>query len=245
MDSSQGKGEGDKTKKKENPTTQANQRGASQPQPPQTLNEMSRYYSDANLPTLESYFCSLSVADSSARQQNPFPDNRWTNGSSSSSSINGGAGDGPWNSNNGVFLNGNSQNVPYYSRGRYWASTNGYNSSWRRRSNQGSLNSHVSFGNPRMRSIASLAKDRSSSAELQRKISEGSKETIDVIFEGVIFHVCDLMVDPYGHHVIMKLMERCNSEQISRIVDVITQQQFRFVDICIDSFGYTPLINLC
>ncbi|CAN7091293.1 unnamed protein product [Brassica rapa subsp. narinosa] len=249
----------------QNPTPAANQLGATQLQPSQPqpnysrrfLDErLSRFPSGADLQTLESSFGSLSFADSSVP---PFLENRWTNGSSSSSSlqyqeINGPPGynayAGRWdsiyrnpNTNSGVFRNGYSQDVPSLSRGRQWGSNNGLgyvrnDSSWR--SNQGFLNNHdqsLYFGNPRTRSIASLAKDQSSSAELQRKISEGSKETIDVVFEGVIFHVCDLMVDPYGHHVLRKLMERCTSEQISQIVDVITQQQFLFVKICTDPVG--------
>ncbi|KAG2302372.1 hypothetical protein Bca52824_031023 [Brassica carinata] len=247
------------TAKEENPTL-VNQRGASQLQPPQSqpnphrlLDEgISRIYSGADLQTLESSFGSLSFTNSSAHQQNPFLNNRRTN-RSSSSSINGCVGsDGLWDSNNGVFLNRNSQDIPYYSRGHRWGSNYGLgsvrnnNSSWRR-SNQGFLNNHdpsMSFGNPRMRSIASLAQDQSSSAELQRRISQGSKETVDVIFEGVIFHICDLMVDPYGQHVVRKLMERCSPEQITQIVDAITQFQFRFVNICSDPVGALSVKSL-
>lgn len=270
MDSSGINNTNSESHEEQNPTP-VNQLGATQLQPSQPqpnysrrfLDErLSRFPSGADLQTLESSFGSLSVADSSVP---PFLENRWTNGSSSSSSslqyqeINGAPGYNAYaggsdsiyrNPNGGVFRNGNSQDVPPLSRGRHWGSNNGLgyvrnNSSWK--SNQGFLNNHdqsLYFGNPRTRSIASLAKDQSSSAELQRKISEGSKETIDVVFEGVIFHVCDLMVDPYGHHVLRKLMERCSSEQISQIVDVITQQQFGFVKICTDPVGYTPLINL-
>lgn len=255
MDSSGINNTNSESHEEQNPTP-VNQLGATQLQPSQPqpnysrrfLDErLSRFPSGADLQTLESSFGSLSVADSSVP---PFLENRWTNGSSSSSSSLQ-YQERYRNPNSGVFRNGNSQDVPSLSRGRHWGSNNGLgyvrnNSSWK--SNQGFLNNHdqsLYFGNPRTRSIASLAKDQSSSAELQRKISEGSKETIDVVFEGIIFHVCDLMVDPYGHHVLRKLMERCSSEQISQIVDVITQQLFRFVKICTDPVGYAPLINLC
>ncbi|KAG2276858.1 hypothetical protein Bca52824_059413 [Brassica carinata] len=270
MDSSGINNTNSESHEEQNPTP-VNQLGATQLQPSQPqpnysrrfLDErLSRFPSGADLQTLESSFGSLSVADSSVP---PFLENRWTNGSSSSSSslqyqeINGAPGYNAYaggsdsiyrNPNGGVFRNGNSQDVPPLSRGRHWGSNNGLgyvrnNSSWK--SNQGFLNNHdqsLYFGNPRTRSIASLAKDQSSSAELQRKISEGSKETIDVVFEGVIFHVCDLMVDPYGHHVLRKLMERCSSEQISQIVDVITQQQFGFVKICTDPVGALAVKSL-
>ncbi|CAH8390759.1 unnamed protein product [Eruca vesicaria subsp. sativa] len=247
--------------------TPANRRGASQqPQPsqPQPITPRSIFASAAaaELKALESSFGSLSFSGSrSVPHQNQFLANRWTNGSSSSSSpLNGGAGDvhhssGPSGFNyyyeqdfayEGplVYQNGNGT----YSKYSHWASdNNGFgsvmsNSSWRR--NQGSLNNSHSFGNPRMRSIASLAKDQGSSVDVQRKISEGSKETIDLIFEGVIFHFCELMVDPYGHKVLSDLMVRCSSEQISRIVDLITQRQFRFVNICTDPVGAISVKSL-
>ncbi|KAF8091835.1 hypothetical protein N665_0433s0004 [Sinapis alba] len=248
--------------------TPTNQQDASQSHPSQfqpnnthrSLRErLSRLPSVADLKTLESSFRSLSVVDSTVPHQTPFLENPWTNGSSSE--INGGAGDGvrvgvhrslyngyrgTWDDsinttrNNGAFLNGNSQGAfPYSSRNRHnWDSDNEFGP-W-----GSGYDPSPFYRNPRMRSIASLAKDPNSSAELQRKISEGSKETIDVVFEGVIFHVCDLMVDPYGHHVLRKLMERCSSEQITQIIDVITQLQLQFVGICTDPVGALSVKSL-
>lgn len=150
------------------------------------------------------------------------------------------------------FLNGNLRDVPYLSRNSFldqspWDSTNGYgssgiNNSWR--SNEGFVHNLAlppSLENARG-SIVSLAKDRVSCQQLQKIIAEGSRERIDMIFKDVIFHICDLMVDPFGHHVVQKLIEKCSTEQITQILDMVTQHQFLFVRICIDSLGYTLLI---
>ncbi|CAH2046770.1 unnamed protein product [Thlaspi arvense] len=135
--------------------------------------------------------------------------------------------------NNG-FLNGNSRDVSYFSRNRLmdqspWGSNNGFgsgiNDCWSR--NGGSSRA----------SIVSLAKQRDSSNVLQKKISEGTQETIDVIFNEVIYQICELMVDPFGNHVAQKLMERCSSEQITQILYLVTQHQYRFANICLDPIG--------
>lgn len=138
--------------------------------------------------------------------------------------------------NNAVF-NGNLRDVPYFSRAEQipWGSTNGVgiNKPWM--SNEVFGQNHA-LENGRG-SVVSLAKDRVSCLQLQKMIDEGSREMIDNIFKDVIFHICDLMVDPFGQHVIQKLIGKCSSKQITQIIDVITQHQFQFVRICIDPLG--------
>ncbi|ESQ44751.1 hypothetical protein EUTSA_v10003331mg, partial [Eutrema salsugineum] len=189
-----------------------------------------RFPNGVDLQTLASSLGNLSVRDPTVRQQNP---SLWSNGSSSSSPINGGGsaggGGGYWprsppyphretdsqqlmmseylqtlsiqndyvngGSLNGFLSGGDLREVPYLSRNRFLDQSRHHNG----------------FG-----SIVSLAKERDSSNELQKKICVGSKETIDIVFNEVVFHTCELMVDPFGHHVFQRLMERCSNEQISQ-----------------------------
>lgn len=85
----------------------------------------------------------------------------------------------------------------------------------------------------------SHAKNRVDYVELQNLIAEGSRDTIDKIFDELISHVCELMTDPFGHQVFQKLMEKCTNEQITRVLKTVTQQPNQFVRICGDSHGYT------
>ncbi|CAN8276963.1 unnamed protein product [Cochlearia groenlandica] len=115
-------------------------------------------------------------------------------------------------------------NVPYLSRNNSM-NNNVYND--------------VSASSP----IVSRAKDRVYSLILQNQILEGSKETIDELFDDLIIHAFELIVDPFGNGVIQSLMEKCSSQQISQILDLVTQNSFRFLAICNDSLG-TRVIQL-
>ncbi|XP_010462931.1 PREDICTED: pumilio homolog 15-like [Camelina sativa] len=97
--------------------------------------------------------------------------------------------------------------------------------------------------------ILSCAKDRLESRVLQDVIAKGSKETVDEIFDNLISHVCELMIDPFGHQVFQKLLEKCTVEQITRVLDTLTQQPHQFVRVCVDSHGshaiQALMQNLC
>ncbi|VVB01955.1 unnamed protein product [Arabis nemorensis] len=190
----------------------------------------SEYSLGVDLQTLESSFGRLSVFDSTARQQYPRQSNR-----SSNQML-----------NNGVF-NGNLRDVPYFSRNRFadqsprgYGAVAGINNPWMSGQNH-ALPPALENGRG---SVVSLAKDRVSCLQLQKMIHEGSRETIDKIFKDVIFHICDLMVDPFGQHVIQMLIEKCSSKQITRILDVITHHHFQFVRICIDPLGTRTIQTL-
>ncbi|KAG2269685.1 hypothetical protein Bca52824_064240 [Brassica carinata] len=90
----------------------------------------------------------------------------------------------------------------------------------------------------------SRAKNRVASVELQNVILEGSRDTVDKIFDELISHVCELMTDSFGHQVFQKLMEKCTNEQITRILDIVTQQPIQFVRICGDLHGTRAVQDL-
>ncbi|KAF8107911.1 hypothetical protein N665_0116s0116 [Sinapis alba] len=92
--------------------------------------------------------------------------------------------------------------------------------------------------------ILSRAKDVVVSTKLQKVILEGSRDTFDKIFDELISHVCELMIDPVGHQVFQKLIEKCNAEQTTLILDIVIQQPNQFVRICGDTHGTRAIQDL-
>lgn len=222
-------------------------RGASQLQlsqfQPDTLDEQPfRFPTGADVQTLDSSFAVLSL-----RHQNPsLLDNLRTNRLQQNQGINGGGdGGGGWSlppqreidlqqMKNHYFQRTSSTTAmnDYLSRGR----NDGFGS-WR--SNEGFLNPSSLMG-----PIALLAKDPESTLVLQNKIDEGSKETIDVIFNGFISSIYELMEHPVASQVLQTLMHKCSSQQISRIIDVITLNQLGFIEMCNDPIGARSIQSL-
>ncbi|CAA0394137.1 unnamed protein product [Arabidopsis thaliana] len=85
--------------------------------------------------------------------------------------------------------------------------------------------------------LLSRAKDGIESHMLQYVIAKGLKETIDKIFDNLISHVCELILDYYGHKVFRKLMEKCTDEQITRVLDIVLEEPFEFVRLCVHTHG--------
>ncbi|KAG7557102.1 Pumilio RNA-binding repeat [Arabidopsis suecica] len=127
-------------------------------------------------------------------------------------------------------FNGNLVDVPFFSSNPFfdqspWSDAYGYMSGTRN-------------------TLLSRAKDRVESHLLQDVIAKGSKETIDKIFDNLISHVCELMIDPFGHRVFEKLMEKCTDEQITRVLDIVLQQPLQFVRLCVHSHGTRAIQDL-
>ncbi|XP_020588923.1 pumilio homolog 12-like [Phalaenopsis equestris] len=85
--------------------------------------------------------------------------------------------------------------------------------------------------------IVLMAKDQHGCRFLQRKFAEGSQEDIDNIFSKIIFHIVDLMTDPFGNYLIQKLLEVCNEEKIMFILKVITRNNDELNRISCDMHG--------
>ncbi|CAN6872770.1 unnamed protein product [Brassica oleracea] len=92
--------------------------------------------------------------------------------------------------------------------------------------------------------ILSRAKDVVESAKLQKVIVEGSRDTVHKIFDELKTHVCELMVDPVGHQVFQKIIEKCTGEQTTQILDLVIQQPIQFVRICGDTHGTRAIQDL-
>ncbi|XP_022966829.1 pumilio homolog 12-like isoform X1 [Cucurbita maxima] len=63
-----------------------------------------------------------------------------------------------------------------------------------------------------------MAKDQHGCRFLQRMFSEGTKEDIDMIFNEIIQHVSELMIDPFGNYLIQKLLGVCDEDQRLQIL---------------------------
>ncbi|CAL9067662.1 putative pumilio homolog 7, chloroplastic isoform X1 [Musa acuminata AAA Group] len=65
-----------------------------------------------------------------------------------------------------------------------------------------------------------VAKHQHGCRFLQQKLDEG-KHVVDVIFNGVINHASELMIDPFGNYLMQKLLELCSEEQLMQILLVL------------------------
>ncbi|CAL9179919.1 unnamed protein product [Musa hybrid cultivar] len=81
-----------------------------------------------------------------------------------------------------------------------------------------------------------IAKDQRGCRFLQRKLDEG-KHQVDLIFNGVIDHAVELMVDPFGNYLMQKLLEVCSEEQLMEILLVLKEDPADFVKISLNIHG--------
>ncbi|XP_038878679.1 pumilio homolog 12-like isoform X2 [Benincasa hispida] len=82
-----------------------------------------------------------------------------------------------------------------------------------------------------------MAKDQHGCRFLQRKFMEGTDEDIEKIFNEIIDHIVDLMVDAFGNYLVQKLLEVCNDNQRMQILRRITQNHGELVIISCDMHG--------
>ncbi|CAL9048607.1 unnamed protein product [Musa banksii] len=81
-----------------------------------------------------------------------------------------------------------------------------------------------------------IAKDQHGCRSLQRKLDEG-KHQVDMIFDGVIEHVVELMMDPFGNYLMQKLLEVCSEEQLMQILFVLKEDPTNLVRISLNIHG--------
>ncbi|RWW26591.1 hypothetical protein GW17_00009023 [Ensete ventricosum] len=81
-----------------------------------------------------------------------------------------------------------------------------------------------------------IAKDQRGCRFLQRKLDEG-KHQVDLIFNGVIDHAVELMVDPFGNYLMQKLLEACSEEQLMEILLVLKEDPADLVKISLNIHG--------
>jgi hypothetical protein len=86
-----------------------------------------------------------------------------------------------------------------------------------------------------------LAKDQNGCRFLQRIFTEGSQGDAQKVFDGVIEHIDELMVDPFGNYLVQKLLEECNEDQKMHMVYEITKRPDQLIKVSCNMHGYSHL----
>ncbi|KAL6645222.1 hypothetical protein ACP70R_016830 [Stipagrostis hirtigluma subsp. patula] len=81
-----------------------------------------------------------------------------------------------------------------------------------------------------------MAKDQNGCRFLQQKFEEG-KHHVDVIFEGIIDHIGDLMINSFANYLVQKMLDVCDEEQRMRIITVLTDDPVKLLRISLNTHG--------
>ncbi|CAL9215892.1 unnamed protein product [Arabidopsis halleri] len=82
-----------------------------------------------------------------------------------------------------------------------------------------------------------MAKDQHGCRFLQRIFEDGSALDAMVIFNEVIPHVVELMMDPFGNYLMQKLLDVCNEEQRTQIILMVTSEPGQLIRISLNAYG--------
>lgn len=81
-----------------------------------------------------------------------------------------------------------------------------------------------------------MAKDQNGCRFLQQKFEEG-KDQADLIFEGIIDHIPELMANSFANYLVQKLLDVCDEEQRLRIIAVLTEDPVKLLRVSLNSHG--------
>ncbi|KAI8003540.1 hypothetical protein LOK49_LG08G01080 [Camellia lanceoleosa] len=82
-----------------------------------------------------------------------------------------------------------------------------------------------------------MAKDQRGCRFLQRMFDEGTCQDVQIIFNEIIDHVVELMMNPFGNYLMQKLLEVCSEEQRLQIVLMVTEEPGDLVRISLNTHG--------
>ncbi|KAJ1377439.1 Pumilio, RNA binding domain [Sesbania bispinosa] len=82
-----------------------------------------------------------------------------------------------------------------------------------------------------------LAKDQNGCRFLQKMVDEGTSEDMQIVFNGVIDNVVELMMDPFGNYLVQKLLDVCREEQRLQIVLMLTKEPGQLVRTSLNTHG--------
>ncbi|KAL1564655.1 hypothetical protein AAHA92_06968 [Salvia divinorum] len=85
--------------------------------------------------------------------------------------------------------------------------------------------------------IHDIAKDQHGCRFLQKIFEEGTSRDVQIIFDEIIDHVLELMVNPFGNYLMQKLLEVCNEEQKTHILLRVTEEPWELVRISLNTHG--------
>ncbi|KAL5223828.1 hypothetical protein ABZP36_010467 [Zizania latifolia] len=82
-----------------------------------------------------------------------------------------------------------------------------------------------------------LAKDQNGCRFLQRVFTEGTAGDVKKVFDGIMEHIGELVVDPFGNYLIQKLLEEGNHDQKMHIIYEITKSAWQLIKFSCDMHG--------
>ncbi|XP_010492702.2 PREDICTED: putative pumilio homolog 8, chloroplastic [Camelina sativa] len=82
-----------------------------------------------------------------------------------------------------------------------------------------------------------MAKDQHGCRFLQRIFEDGSGLDAMIIFNELIPHVVELMMDPFGNYLMQKLLDVCNEEQRTQIILMVTSEPGQLIRISLNAYG--------
>lgn len=86
--------------------------------------------------------------------------------------------------------------------------------------------------------IYHIAKDQQGCRFLQRMFDEGTAIDVQIIFNEIIDHAVELMMNPFGNYLMQKLLEVCNEGQRMHILFRVTEEPGELVRISLNTHGY-------
>ncbi|XP_042012641.1 pumilio homolog 5-like isoform X1 [Salvia splendens] len=85
--------------------------------------------------------------------------------------------------------------------------------------------------------IYHIAKDQQGCRFLQRMFDDGTSVDVQIIFNEIIDHAVELMMNPFGNYLMQKLLEVCNEEQRMHILCRVTEDPGELVRISLNTHG--------
>ncbi|KAF5444162.1 hypothetical protein F2P56_036659 [Juglans regia] len=82
-----------------------------------------------------------------------------------------------------------------------------------------------------------LAKDQHGCRFLQRIFDGGTPKDVQIVFNEIVNHVAELMMNPFGNYLLQKLLDVCNEEQRKQILLMVTEEPGQLVRISLDPHG--------
>lgn len=85
--------------------------------------------------------------------------------------------------------------------------------------------------------IYCISKDQHGCRFLQRMFDEGTPQDVKIIFNEIIDHVVELMMNPFGNYLMQKLLDVCNEEQRMEIIFRVTATPGELIRISLNTHG--------
>lgn len=82
-----------------------------------------------------------------------------------------------------------------------------------------------------------MSKDQHGCRYLQQKLDEGDLQDKQLIFQEIIDHVVELMMNPFGNYLVQKLLEKGSAEQRMKILVMVTKRHGELVKVSLNIHG--------